>query len=454
MSKWENFTAGRVAAFRCEQGKQQSIYWDGKTPGLGIRVTITGSKSYIFQTDLYNKTLRITIGDVRTWTVGKAQEEAARLKTLTDRGIDPREQYKQMLASKQAEADAIAAAEQETEFQKKYTLEALCKGYTDFLKAKGKSRSSAAAHSAFKCHILTSHPEIAAIPARSVSSLQIAAMVRKVRDSGHVRTAGVLRSYLSAAYNCAKKAPFDSSLPAELITFKIEHNPVDSIPAIPTKAGHRTLSANELVKYIDALGNAIEDQALKLALFSGGQRMAQLLRTKISDYDTSTGMLRLWDGKGKRQSAREHLIPLGPVAAKIVLRLIERAKEKKSSSLFSTRNAKNLAFTTPGKRVVEICKAMKVERFDLRDIRRTVETMLAGMGISRDIRAQLLSHGISGIQATHYDRHLYTAEKQTALISWEAKLAEITKVNPKLITADSRSQSVAREGIKRKTEHD
>ena len=61
--KWDNFTAGRVDGFKCVPGKKQSIFWDGKTPGLGIRVTATGAKSYIFETSLNGKTLRITIGD-------------------------------------------------------------------------------------------------------------------------------------------------------------------------------------------------------------------------------------------------------------------------------------------------------------------------------------------------------------------------------------------------------
>ena len=90
MAKRENFTAERVAAFKCQQGKQQSIYWDGKSPGLGLRVTSAGAKSYVFETSMHNKTIRVTIGDVRTWTIGKAQAEARRLRTLTDQGIDPR----------------------------------------------------------------------------------------------------------------------------------------------------------------------------------------------------------------------------------------------------------------------------------------------------------------------------------------------------------------------------
>lgn len=73
-----NLTAERVAAFQCEAGKQQSIMWDAKTPGLGLRVTAADARSYIFETRLEGKTIRITIGDVRTWTVGKAQTEATR----------------------------------------------------------------------------------------------------------------------------------------------------------------------------------------------------------------------------------------------------------------------------------------------------------------------------------------------------------------------------------------
>ncbi len=43
--------------------------------------------------------------------------------------------------------------------------------------------------------------------------------------------------------------------------------------------------------------------------------------------------------------------------------------------------------------------------FLLHNVRRACETMLAGSGMSRDVRAQLLSRGLGGVQALHYDRH-------------------------------------------------
>ena len=90
MKDKENFTAGRVAAFKCELGKSQSILWDGKVAGLGLRATPSGAKSYIFQTKLHGSTLRTTIGDIHTHSIEGAQKEARRLKVLTDQGIDPR----------------------------------------------------------------------------------------------------------------------------------------------------------------------------------------------------------------------------------------------------------------------------------------------------------------------------------------------------------------------------
>ena len=44
--------------------------------------------------------------------------------------------------------------------------------------------------------------------------------------------------------------------------------------------------------------------------------------------------------------------------------------------------------------------------FQGRDIRRRIETRLQVLGVSREVRALLLSHGrTSGVQQKHYERH-------------------------------------------------
>lgn len=109
MEKKQNFTVGTVQKYQCDAGKDQSIIWDAKSTGLGLRATAGGAKSYVFQSKLHGNTLRLTIGDIRTYTIGDAQKEATRLKVLTDRGIDPRE-----LARTQQEQANAKAAEQKS----------------------------------------------------------------------------------------------------------------------------------------------------------------------------------------------------------------------------------------------------------------------------------------------------------------------------------------------------
>lgn len=105
--KKENFTAARIAGYKCEPERQQIIYWDAKAPGLGLRVTAAGARAYIFESRLFGKTVRITIGDPRAWELGNARTEASRLKTLIDDGKDPRE----VKAAARAAHEARAAAE-------------------------------------------------------------------------------------------------------------------------------------------------------------------------------------------------------------------------------------------------------------------------------------------------------------------------------------------------------
>ena len=292
----------------------------------------------------------------------------------------------------------------------------------ELLEARGKKKSAAGAKSAFKCHL---QGDTAALPANEVTPRQIAELVRTVSEAGKERAAGILRSYLSAAYNAARRAPFDAKLPAGLIPFNVEINPVAPVAVIKVRARDRHLSPGELREYMRGMSDTPADLALRLALLTGGQRMAQLLRARVSDFNPDAMTLRLYDPKGKRTEPREHLLPLAPRAAALVESLAAAAGARESSWLLSSFGDTPIAETTPGKRVTEICAAMQGEPFDLRDIRRTCETMLAGMGISRDTRAQLLSHGLSGVQAAHYDRHQYMNEKRAALEAWERKLDEI-----------------------------
>jgi integrase len=415
----KNLTIERIKSFSCPAEKSQAFLWDAEVQRLAVRVTSSGVKAFIFEGKLDRSTIRWTIGKTGDWTIEDARIEARRLQALLDKGIDPREQEQAQKAEKAAKVAAIEA-------NKKYTLKALLEAYTDHLDARGKAKSAKAARSVVNVHILNVDPSLSAKPATSITSHDVAALIRQAREKGKVRTSGILRSTISAAYNCGRRAPFDTELPSTFIKFNITNNPVDVIPTIAVNAGNRTLNKDELKKYIAALGTNTIDMALRLALFSGGQRMAELLRAQVSDWNADTKTLLLLDPKGKRKQPREHLLPLGPIAASIISELIKQAKAKDTHLLFPSRTNKTpIHDSQPGPRVTEIAKAMGGDQFDLRDVRRTCETMFASMGVSKDIRAQLLSHGLSGVQSQHYDRHDYIKEKHKILIIWERYLNRI-----------------------------
>ena len=95
-----NLTVSRIVGLQCDldsKGQPKiTYYWDAKTPNLGILVTPKGTKSFIFETWFNGKNLRITIGKTDSWSIPNAQAEARRLKVLTDKGVDPRDERAQI----------------------------------------------------------------------------------------------------------------------------------------------------------------------------------------------------------------------------------------------------------------------------------------------------------------------------------------------------------------------
>lgn len=446
----EKLTLQRINKAICPADKYQIFIFDTDSPRLAVRITRPGAKSFIFESKLNGKTIRMTLGDVKSWPLSSiwknvadgnrievqrgAREEANRLAGLIDQGIDPRELNMQEKAKKAAQKAKEEQARQEAKHAKKYTLKALCEAYTDYLENSGKTRSAKDARSAFKVHV---PDELNNLPAKDITGKQLAEIIRRVREKGKERTAGVLRSYLHAAYEKAMTAETDTEAPADLIPFQIESNPVRVVKAIGINAGDRVLTSDELSSYIAALDETEPvDRLLKVALLAGGQRIEQLLRATMTSWNKDDKTLLLDDRKGKRDKPRKHLVPLANEAAVLVSEQVEGYKKR--DFIFQSTKGGRIDTGTPGKRVKEISLAIKGEPFNLRDIRRTCETRLAEIGISKDTRAQLLSHGISGVQAKHYDRYDYLAEKREALEVWEHYLKTGEKPVPKVVKLSGR----------------
>jgi len=397
-------TAGRVADFTCPADKTQAFLWDTDSPSLAVRVTPTGRKTYVFESRLNGSTLRINIGTVADWPIGQARTKASALKVMIDAGTDPRELERQQQATKEAEKATVLQ-------NQTYTLEKLLNAYCDYLKSLGRI-SHSAARSIFKVHVLEPWPEVASMPANQVTGEQVADMMRKTIEAGKDRTANKLRSYMRSAYQVAKASRSKASIPLAFKSFNVKSNPVsDTEPdESANRADKNPLNAEELRTYWQAIKPmpGFIGAILRLHLLTGGQRIEQL--SCLLTANVTPDSITLFDGKGRPGKApRPHTVPLIPEAA-AALKMLNPS----GAFALSLDGGK----THLGERTLSNwakAAAVGIENFQTKRIRSGVETLLASGRISTDTRGRLQSHGISGVQARHYDGHDYMDEKREAL---------------------------------------
>lgn len=96
-------TDAKIKKLSCPPGKAQNFLRDSEMPGLAIRCTPTGRKTFIFEAELHGKTIRVTIGEYPGYQVNPKDPDAIdvriharELRLMFDKGIDPREHAKQV----------------------------------------------------------------------------------------------------------------------------------------------------------------------------------------------------------------------------------------------------------------------------------------------------------------------------------------------------------------------
>ena len=280
-------------------------------------------------------------------------------------------------------------------------------------------------------------------------------MMRKTLDGGHGRTANKLRSYVRAAYQTALAARSKASVPVRFKGYRVTLNPAAS--TVPDEGSNppdkNPLSLDELRLYWGAIKPlpGFKGAVLRLHLLTGGQRIEQLVALRTADVGVDS--ITMFDGKGRPGKApRPHTVPLTPlalaalaecraVAEQNVAQGAEKPglesiavddqtpKPKQGQFALSTDHGQtHLAATTLSRWAVEAATTVPIPGFATKRLRSGVETALAAARISADHRGRLQSHGVSGVQARHYDGHHYLDEKRHALEVLESLLTGSAEV--------------------------
>jgi integrase len=416
MRKWENFTVGRVERFQCEPGKQQTIYWDGKTPGLGLRVT-KGSKSFIFETALHGKTLRLTIGDCRTWTIGKAQEEATKLKALTDQGIDPRQ-------VKVEQAESIAAR-RNVAIRATVTVAEAWSAYTEVRRHKWSARHLAdhqnIAHAGGDAvdgrNRLSLAGALASLMPLKLSQIDATRVKAWLRDEATRRPTQAALAFrlLRAFLNwCADTPDYSGVASSDACQTRIAK---DALPK--KKAKTDCLQREQLPAWFAAVRNIQNPVicAYLQTLLLIGSRREELASLKWADVDFRWQAITIHD-----KVEGERVIPLTPYVADLLQGLkrrndtppprhrILRGKTIENDLtnwtppqwVFSSNTAESGRLQEPSIQHRKICAAAGIEGLTLHGLRRSFSTLTEWIECPVGVVAQIMGHKPSATAEKHY----------------------------------------------------
>jgi integrase len=155
-----------------------------------------------------------------------------------------------------------------------------------------------------------------------------------------------------------------------------------------------------------------------------------------------------WELPAARTKARRaHVVPLSPRALDVVTGALARRETDRdeAGSVFASRfeSRSTLARHSLSQGLARVIERIKPAELDAdaaaslkadpptpHDLRRTVATGLARLGMAREDRLAVLGHAADDVHGKHYDKYARLREKRVALQTWERHLARVLGQEP------------------------
>ena len=165
---------------------------------------------------------------------------------------------------------------------------------------------------------------------------------------------------------------------------------------------------------------------LKILLICG-QRKTETMRMRWDNINEEVWPFQPVSPKNHE----EHLVILPDMAIEVLENLKPFTRQKQW--VFASPKRKNKPLKGVARARKNIQKDSNVSDFTPHDLRRTVATYIAKLGVDRTVLGKILNHkGLAGdSQVTAiYDRHGYMDEKRTAMNHWASHLRQILEEKP------------------------
>ena len=399
-------TRASVAKLSLPDGKTDTVFWDDELKGFGVRLRAGGRKSWVLTYRNQDGIQRKMTLDIPMSAVDQARGEADRIiRNVKDRQ-DPQAQKVERRKAQKTE---------------RLTFGDVVKAYLPLAEARLRPSS----YGEVKRHLETIWLPLHRLKASRVDHLKIA---------GELETIAKERGYITA--NRAR-ASLSTMLAWAMAKGHIDQNPVIRVEKALKKEPKRDrfLNDDEIAEVWRHLGEGEFAAIMKLLVLTAARR-EEVSSMQWDELDLDRGEWLLPSVRTKNKLS--HLIPLPPLAIEI-LQSIDRREGRElvfgsgeggfsgwSQSKRRLDDRIAAARAKDGEQAGRPVRAMPAWR--VHDIRRSVATAMARLGISIAVIERALNHvsgEFGGIVAT-YQRHNYRQEVAEAFAIWGDHVSALT----------------------------
>jgi integrase len=387
------FNKETISDLSLPAGKSDVIFFDDDLPGFGIRLRASGKRTWIVQYRIDGKSRRESLGDARKTDLNVARAAAKKKFAEVVLGGDP--------AADKAAAKARAAV----------TFGPLADHYLALKKPKVRKNTYVADNR----YLTTYWKPLRSSPIESITRRTIAARLNQIVTEHGATAAARARQSLSAFFSWAIREGM------------VESNPVigTNDPSSHIDARDRVLTEAELRVIWLACAENDFGRIIRLLMLTAARR-DEIGGLQWSELNLDRGLLNIPGSRTKNHHALNLTLPAPAVS---ILRAAPRREGR--DYIFGERGgafcAWSYATLTLNARIAE--QRGPIAAWRIHDIRRTVATGMAELGIPPHIIEAILNHrgghkaGVAGI----YNRATYDAEVKRALAVWADHLSGIVE---------------------------
>lgn len=392
-------TAASVKAWKPTMERQQVP--DDLCVGLYLMVQPTGRKSWTVRYRVGTKHRRYSVGKYPLIGLSEARDKSREILKAVQEGKDPSAEQEQ------AKADTVRAVVAEFD---RFHLSKLKSGKN----AMGFLERSIVA-------------EWGDRPLRDITKRDVSRLLLAIVESGREVTANRTFAHVRKFFNwCAENG-------------YIEHPPTDRMKMpVDEKSRERVLSADEIRWFWQACGKEGQPWGhLGKLLLLTGCRLAEV--ANMTDAEIDGGVWKIPASRTK--NGRPHDVPLSDAA----LDVLADVKRIGDSGYIFTTNGKtpvqgfhkarqHIADAMQTIADAEHGKSFDIPHWTFHDLRRTLETEMARMGVPETLIDRLTNH-LSAIPKMRrvYQHYDYLDEKRGALECWAVRIDELSRYQLKSV---------------------